>query len=463
MVREVTAFEPGPEGFPAFWAALDLPPLEDFQRLIVATVYGPDPESLILVPKGNAKTTLMAVVALHHLLTVPRAAVFCGAATVAQANLLREIAADLAAHPAVAEHLKVTKLEVRSAEGGARLRMVPSDGPRSQGITYSLAICDELHAHRDDALYLSLRSALAKRPGARMVTISTADTGLERPLSRLRARALDAPHVERTGALTRCSGDGLAALLWECDRDVDLDDLEAVAEANPASWITPEALALQRKALPDGPFARFHANAPDTRPEGAWLPAGAWAAATGEPTFRPGEKIVCGVDVGSGRSTTAVAWVGEEHDDGTRHLGVAVYTGDEGVALALDKVRELARTYTLRECVADPWHWDLADLELRREGVLSIKFPQTDVRMVPASQKLRDAVVDRRLVLPPDRALAQQAAGAIQAHSRRGWRLERASRSPEHAIDAVVAAAMAWERATRTVRQARRLGYLNLA
>ena len=51
---------------------------------------------------------------------------------------------------------------------------VPSNGPRVHGFTPSLAIVDELHAHRDDALYLAFRTGLAKRADARLVTITTA-------------------------------------------------------------------------------------------------------------------------------------------------------------------------------------------------------------------------------------------------------------------------------------------------
>lgn len=54
---------------------LDLPPLENFQRLIVATILGDDPVALVLIPKGNGKTSLCAAIALWHLLSVPRAAV----------------------------------------------------------------------------------------------------------------------------------------------------------------------------------------------------------------------------------------------------------------------------------------------------------------------------------------------------------------------------------------------------
>ena len=64
--------------------------------------------------------------------------------------------------------------------------MLPSDGPKTHGITPTLGIVDELWAHKDAALYESMRSAMVKNAAMRLVTISTADVGDERPLCKLR-------------------------------------------------------------------------------------------------------------------------------------------------------------------------------------------------------------------------------------------------------------------------------------
>ena len=51
-----------------------------------------------------------------------------------------------------------------------------------------------------------------------------------------------------------------------------------------------------------------------------------------------------------------------------------------------------------------------------------------------------------RLVLPADEALSAHAAHAVARQSRRGWRLDRPSRSAGQNIDAIVALAMALDR-----------------
>jgi phage terminase large subunit-like protein len=69
--------------------------------------------------------------------------------------------------------------------------------------------------------------------------------------------------------------------------------------------------------------------------------------------------------------------------------------------------------------------------------------------MIPASERLYDAVVHKRLVHkrlvhPDDHELNAHVHAAVARHSRRGWRLDKADRSSK--IDAVVALAMAVDR-----------------
>ena len=82
-----------------------------------------------------------------------------------------------------------------------------------------------------------------------------------------------------------------------------------------------------------------------------------------------------------------------------------------------------------QELVFDPWRFGQAAQELERERVPVLAFPQTDVRMVPASARLHAAIVEERLTLPNDAELASHAAHAIARHSRRGWRLDKAGRT----------------------------------
>ncbi len=225
----------------------------------------------------------------------------------------------------------------------------------------------------------------------------------------------------------------------ELAEDASLDDMRAVKQCNPAPWITVADLRRQRAALPESAFAQFHACRWGIG-EGSWLPAGAWQRCVGKPQFTDGEDIWIGVDVGGERSATAVVYV-----NAGLHVGAGIYHGDGGVLECVDHVRDLAGRYNVREVVFDPWRFGQAAQELERERIPVLQFPQTDVRMIPASQRVHAAIVEQRLTLPNDPQLARHASDAIARHSRRGWRIDKPN--PRTHIDAIVALCMAVERA----------------
>jgi len=157
--------------------------------------------------------------------------------------------------------------------------------------------------------------------------------------------------------------------------------------------------------------------------------------------------------VGGERSATAVIFL-----NANLHVGAGIYHGDSGVLEAVDHVRALAGTYNVRELVYDPWRFGQAAQELEREGMLVVAFPQHDARMIPASARLHAAVVEQRLTLPDAPELARHASDAIARHSRRGWRIDKPN--PRTNIDAIIALAMAVERAEHRPEPVELLGWL---
>lgn len=121
-------------------------------------------------------------------------------------------------------------------------------------------------------------------------------------------------------------------------------------------------------------------------------------------------------------------------------------------------MRELAGQYNLRELAFDPWRFGQGAQELARERVFVIDFPQNATRMCPASERLYRAIVEKRLTLPDDEELRQHAAAAIARHSGRGWRVDKARRSDN--VDAIIALAMAFDRAEWRPEPAELVGWL---
>lgn len=439
--------------FPAFCQLLGLD-LEPFQRRIATAANGPERELVVMLPRGCGKTALTAAFALWRLVVGP-GHVYCAAASREQSRILYEYAAQYAR---ILDHSNIVDrhLELRWCPDPNRprvftrhLRVLAADAPRLHGLTYGLAIVDELHAHPNDQVYLALLTALAKQPGAKLIVISSAGQGQDSPLGRVRARALAQPHVGRRGYLTDARGSNLRLLEWSVPAHVELTPRN-VKKANPASWVRVEDLAAQQEAVPDLAFRRFHAGQWTERAS-YWLPPGAWQACLGEP--HPGKDIYVGVDVGGQRSATAVAWV-----DSDLHAGVWIGHGDEAVLEARDVIRELARDHTILECAFDPWRAGQLAAELEQEGVPCVSFPQSDARMIPASSSLHAAIVERRILLPDLEELNQHAANTVAKQSRRGWRIDKPNDATPN--DAIIALCMAVDSAANRPEPVRLLGWL---
>jgi phage terminase large subunit-like protein len=433
--------------------------LERFQRRIAKAMHGPERECVVLVARGQGKTHLSAIVALHHLVTVEDAAVYCCAAARDQARVLFEAAAKYARrlnHPNIVfrhHELRWCPDPDNEKVFTRHMRVLPAkDAGKLHGLTFTLAILDELQAFASDEVYIALNSALHKKQGAKLIVISTAAQGADSPLGKLRTRALALPEISRRGAISDAKGQDLRFLEWACSEDDDVDDPRVVKKANPASWISVDQLRAARASLPDLAHRRYVANQWTER-AGHWLPPGSWQACVGDPQFTPGEKVWAAVDVGGERSDSAVAWVNEK-----LHAGVAIFHGDRGVLECVDLVRELAGIYQIVELTFDPMRAVHMAQELQSEGLRVSVFSQGDARMIPASNRLHAAVTDRRIVLPDDPELAQHAANTIAVHSRRGWRIGRPD--PRTPNDAIVALAMAVDRLENRPEPPKWLGWM---
>ena len=207
-----------------------------------------------------------------------------------------------------------------------------------------------------------------------------------------------------------------------------------------------------RESLPDLAHRRFVANQWTER-AGHWLPPGAWEQCVGEPGFEPGERIWAAIDVGGERSATALAWINE-----ARQVGALIFHGESGILEAAGAVRELAETYSIAEITYDPMRAVQLGQELAERGITASSYPQTDPRTIPASGRLRDAIVRRKLVLPDDPELRQHAANAIARQKPRGWKIEAPDRSSN--VDGITALMMCLDRIENQPEPVKLIGWL---
>jgi phage terminase large subunit-like protein len=449
------------EGFVAFAKQLVIEDgshfeLELFQRLMLESHFEGAIELVIVIPKKNGKTTLLAALALYHIENWPEAECVIGAHSRDQARILFKQAAGLVRRSGMDKRFDVKPGagtgEIRKAEmrDGPRLRVMAADAGTGDGVIPTLALVDELHRHPSGDLYGVFRDGLGPRNG-RMITISTAGFNLESPLGLLRADAHQMPSFKRDKDRMynhAVSSDGSFVLHeWCLDQGDDPDDLDAVVLANPASWQTKEALARRHDSPSMTPWQwRRFACGIWTEGEEPWITPQAWDRLADEALeIAPFEPCFLGVDLGVKKDTTAIALVAPR-EDGTVACEARIFRppGGEG-ALPLERVeqeiRDICEGYMVKEIHFDPWSFRRSAELLGSEGLPVVEFPQSPERMANASANLYRLIDSGVLRHSGDPELRAQVLAGVTKETERGWRLAKdPKRRP---IDALIALAMA--------------------
>lgn len=96
--------------------------------------------------------------------------------------------------------------------------------------------------------------------------------------------------------------------------------------------------------------------------------------------------------------------------------------------------------------IYDPSYFGRSALALAADQLTMVEVPQSDARMIPASQTFYKLVVAGEIAHDGDAAFARQIANASADPKPRGWRLTKPKGSRKH-IDAAVAGALAAHRA----------------
>lgn len=135
--------------------------VEGFQRRMLRDYFEGTTETLILVPKKNGKSTLIAALALFHLATTPDAECVIVAASREQAGILFGQAAGFVRRSDwLKARVKASLRELRSRDDAGRIRVLAADVDTADGVIPTLAIADELARHRSPELYAVMRDGL---------------------------------------------------------------------------------------------------------------------------------------------------------------------------------------------------------------------------------------------------------------------------------------------------------------
>jgi len=105
--------------------------------------------------------------------------------------------------------------------------------------------------------------------------------------------------------------------------------------------------------------------------------------------------------------------------------------------------------YSVREIVFDPARWQRTFMVLDEEGLPVISYPNSAERMVPATQKFFEAVVNQSFTHDGDERMARHIANCVTKQSSRGVMVAKAS--SRRKVDAAVAAIFGYDRATQPI------------
>lgn len=453
---------------------------EPFQLDFVADLFSGVPESWLIVPEGNGKTTLISGIALYHGDYTTDASVLMAASSRDQCGLLFGQAAGFVARtPGLQYDNASGKGRFRVFEGyrritcvrtNGRIQVFAADDRTGDGVIPTLALLDELHRHKNLRLYRTWRGKLDKRNG-QLVAISTAgEPGSEFETTRERART-ESPNTKslKGGRYLRCRSD-LMVLHDHALREGDNpEDLKVVKQANPFSGVTATTLKRKRAApsMTIGHWRRFVCNLA-TRTEAAAIGEEEWRSRETEEKPRRGDSCDAGLDLGWRWDTTAIVPLFTKewgHLIGRARIITPQRDGNSlRPEVIYDAFEELNDEHPIARVVMDITAGEEVAAWLERElGVEVIEHSQKGIAKAEAAGKFMEGLRNDLLRHVHDPELARHVMNAVAydlpdgqikfVRPRSGSRTVKEEEQDRRVIDGLDAAAMVYHAASSPLEE----------
>lgn len=437
-------------------------------------------EGYISTAKKSAKSTVVAALGLFLLVddNDDAALGICAATTEKQsANLMFGSARYMVENsPTLSDLIEPYQDEIRVKGTRSRLRNVTSAVGTNDGPIIKFVLADELHEWRGQRgrdLFTVLSKGCTRR-NALFLSVTTAGFD-EDSICYERysyGRKVAAGEVDDQRFYFYCA---------ELPAEADHHDKSLWHIANPLLGVTPTESYLETQLLrnPESAFRRYNLNQ-WVAGEEIWIPYGVWDEGRSDRQFTPDLPLYVGIDMAKNIDATAVAMV-QVHptDDPERPIYVVrariwenpFPEGDSrraGWRMNNHEVMQLCRELFVQypkpaieverqvkvgpAFCFDPWRFRTEADMLSGEGLAMVEVPQTDVHMIPASQGLFEAIINRQIAHDGDPALKRHIHNTTARARERGWRIDRpeGARRPN---DATVALAIALDQAKQGAPQ----------
>ena len=304
---------------------------------------------LIMVSRQNGKTVLSEVIASFFLNVLCVDSVFGTSLSLDKAEEVWEaVINDQESIPELSSaisRVSRTNGNKRLILSGLRQYKVGAPTRRAgRGDSNDLVMLDEVREHRDWETWSAAAASINAKPKGLIVCFSNAGDPDSVVLRQLRAQAVG-KNDDFGGSVDQTT---LGLFEWSSPDGAKTDDMEALAQANPAlgyGLLTERALLTNRETFPE---AKFRSECMCQQVETilpAPFPDGAWESGVDTSSFIAGEStIYYGIDLSQDRRWTTIAACGLR-EDGNFHIEVIARR--IGTEWALDWFRE--RAYNRRE------------------------------------------------------------------------------------------------------------------
>lgn len=435
-----------------------------WQKLFIMRLFETDPEtgrrvvreSYLRVAKKNGKTELAAALGCYFAQadTEPAPEVYCAANSDEQADLIFGAAKIMCeASPTLSRITQRFAKEIlfqRTDGTTGKLHRLSATVGTNDGLNVSHALFDEIHEMtrtKGEAMFQVVTNGTAARLDPLICSFSTAGYDEESLEYRkyqyglkVNADEIDDPHF--------------LFVNYEAPELADYRDLRVWPLANP-SWgvtILPDYAEQQLRSKPEGIVRRYNLNQ-QTETETLWLPAGAWEACRVDAfTFDPTLPVVAGWDAARKRDATAV--VALQKRDGRIYAQARIWerplnpsngqpdeTWQTPTGEVMNVIRDLHAGYDFR-CGYDSWGIKESVETLLGEGVVMIEVPQTNSRMIPATEYLYEVIANGTLAHNGDPTYARHMRNAVTRVTPNGIRVDKMkTRKPQDACIATIIAA----------------------
>ena len=284
-----------------------------------------------MVSRQNGKTALSTVIASFFLNILRVDAVFGTSLSMEKAEEVWEaVIKEQETHKVLANDIKT----VARRNGGKKLVLtglrtykVGAPNRRSgRGDANDLVMLDEIREHRDWETWSAAVASTNAKPNGLTVCFSNAGDPDSVVLRQIRSQAIEKINGTKAKDLGgEVDTNALALFEWSAPEGAATDDMEALAQANPAlgyGLLTERAIMANRETFPEAKFRsecmcqQVETMLPEPFPEGAW------AGGTDELSqIAPESELYWGIDLSQDRRHAVIAVCGMR-EDGNYHVEI---------------------------------------------------------------------------------------------------------------------------------------------